>query len=178
MNPEKRRAVLVGVMTSMLLVAAIWNVNWMMTQRRNAVYAARDLATCKELQEHIELLRDKPAVASTKALASQELGQLIAAAAKQAALPNGPPRDVFPQAARAANDSPYMIKPTSLTLRGVSLMQLADFLYHLTGDSGLNVRDIRLRSPRGRKAGGVWNAETTITYLIYKPRKDAALQAR
>jgi len=170
MNPEKRRAVLIGVMMTMLLVAAIWNINWMMTQRRSAAHAAKDLAMCRELQSHIEMLRQKPAVASTEALASQELGQLITTAAKQAKLPNGPPRDVFPQAARGVGDSPYLVKPTLLTLRGVTLQQLSAFLYHLSGDSGLDVRDLRLRRPKSRETANAWNAEATVTYLIYKPR--------
>ncbi len=169
MTPQKRRAILIGVMVAMIFAAAIWNVRWMMRRRRSANSAAGEHAACKEIKRQIELLRDRPAVASTEALASQELGEKIAQAARKARLSNGPPRDVFPQAGRPVGDTPYLIKPTLLTLREVSLQQLVAFLYHLTQDSGLNVRDLRIWIPHGREVKNVWSSEVTITYLIYKP---------
>ncbi len=169
MSQEKRQAILIGIMMAMLTIAAVWNVNWMMRQRRSAIYAANNLAACEALRDQIKSLRDKPAVASTEALASQELGKRLAAAAERSKLPGGPPKDVFPQSERSVEDSPYLIKPTLLTLRQVPLEKLATFLYYLSEDAGLKVRDLSLRSPRGEKAKDVWNAEATITYLIYKP---------
>jgi hypothetical protein len=68
-------------------------------------------------------------------------------------------------------DTPYLQKPTTLELQGVSLTQLASFLYHLTSEPGLVVRDLRIRSPRRDDVGSQWNAEATLTYLIYSPQR-------
>jgi len=51
----------------------------------------------------------------------------------------------------------------------VSLKQVATFLYALTDGSGLRVQELRLRSPHGDVAPDVWDAETTVTYLMYAP---------
>jgi len=50
-----------------------------------------------------------------------------------------------------------------------TLGQLAAFLFHLTDGSGLSVRDLRLSIPRAADASSLWDAEATLTYLIYAP---------
>jgi len=160
---------LIAVMVVMLLIAAIWNVDWMLDQRARAQFASRDLAACRQHSRVIESLRRKPTVASDKAVGIQELGERIGAALKRAKLSPSALEGVFPQKARRVGDSPYMKKPTSLSLRNVSLEQLGTFLYHLTEDPGFSISDLRLRSPRSYAGNGTWNAEAVLTYLIYDP---------
>ena len=169
MTSQKRLAILVGIMIAMLVVAATWSVGWMRDRRRDALATARDLADCRRLRDQIASLRTQPKVAATEAIAGQELGERIAEAARKADLPQGPPRDVFPEAAQPVGDSPYLVKPTRLTVRGATLPQLATFLYHLADDSGLEVRELRLSRPHGQDTGKTWHAAATVTDLIYEP---------
>jgi hypothetical protein len=171
MTAPRRQGILVGLMLAMLAGLAAWNVEWMLGQRSSAQQAANDLAECEHLAAGIKLLRDKPAVASTEAMGVQELGKRLEAASGKAAIAQSSVRGVSPQNAHRVGDSPYLVKPTALALKGVSLSQVATFLYHLTSDAGLSVRDLRLRAGRADDAGGVWDAEVTLTYLIYSPAK-------
>ena len=169
MNSRKRKTILIGTMLVMLAIAAAWNVNWMMDQRDQARHAARQLAACRALAQQIDALRDQPAVASSEAIGVQELGQRLADAARKANLGDRRPRSVRPQSARRVGDSPYLRKPTDLALRGLSLQQTAAFLHHLTAASKLTVQDLRLRTPHGNINADTWNAEATLTYLVYEP---------
>lgn len=174
MTAETRRAILIGVMLAMLVIAAAWNVLWMLEQRETARRAAQDLADCKALAGRIKALRDAPAVASVEVMGVQELGQRIEAASRRAGLAQDALEGVLPQSPRRVGNTPYVRKPTVLTLRGVTLHQVAMFLHHLTADSELSVRDLRLRIPHGDAPRDVWDAETTLTYLMYVPTATAA----
>jgi type II secretory pathway pseudopilin PulG len=171
MTAPRRRAILVGLMLALLAAAAAWNTHWMLAQRDGAQQASDDLAACRELTAAILSQRDRPAVASAEAMGVQELGKRIEAAFGKAQIAPSSLGGVDPQAAHRVGDSPYLRKPTALSLRGVSPRQVATFLYCLTDESGLSVRDLRLSTPHGGGAGGVWDAEATLTYLIYSPAK-------
>ena len=137
--------------------------------RAEAQAAGDDLAACRELAGAIEKLRDQPAIAAANAMGTQELGQRIEAAARQAEISPAALEGVFPQTARRVGDSLYLSKPTTLTLRGVALPPLATFLFNLTNESGLMVRDLRLHAPRDESGTGLWDAEATVTALVYAP---------
>jgi hypothetical protein len=168
MTPEKRQMVLMGLMLAMLAVAAVWAVDAMASSRRAAEADAADLAVCRDLAAELAALRKQPAVASSEAIDVQQLGDRIQAASQQAGLASQL-EGVFPQSPRRMGDSPYVQKPTSLSLRGVTLGQLATFVFQLTSDGALNVRDLRLRSRTGDPDDSLWDAEATLTYLIYQP---------
>jgi hypothetical protein len=170
MDPLKRQAVLFGLLAAALAACAAWNVHWMLGERRAARRAAEDLAACRDLARAIESLRAKPRVASTEGLDVQELGERIEAASRRAGLEASALVGRFPQAPRRIGDSPYLAKPTTLALRGVTLARLATFLFHLADGSGLTVRDLRLREAAGGDAPrDVWDAEATVTSLVYAP---------
>ncbi len=157
------------VFAVMLSLAAGWSVNWALEQKQKARIAAKDVARCEQLVQSIMRLRGKPTVAMTEAMEVQELGQRIESASSKAQLPNAALEGVFPQPPGRVEGSPYLQKPTSLVMRGVSLPQLTTFLHDLTNDTGMNVRDLRLRTPHGQVDDHIWDAEATLTYLIYSP---------
>ena len=77
---------------------------------------------------------------------------------------------IWPEPARRVGDTAYKQKPTQVILHKLTLQQLIRFLHTLTGpDTGLHVASLRLTTPRGHDTTNIWNAETTITYLIYAP---------
>lgn len=169
MSQPRRQTILVGIMILLLIGAAAWSVDWMMQQRQQAQDAAADLAECQMLVRRIEALREAPTVASAEAMGVQEFGEHIEAASRLANFDPSALRGVFPQAAQRVGDSPYLRKPTAITLRHVPLHDLVTFLYHISGDTGLMVRDLRLRTPHAEAPEDVWDAEVTLTYLIYEP---------
>lgn len=169
MAPRKRQFILVSVMLAMLVIAAAWSIHWMLGQREVATLAADDLAACQSLAREIRQLRQKPSIAAASEIGGQELGARIEEASRLAQLSPTVLEGVFPQASRRLGDSPYLHKPTALALRGVSTMQLVTFLYHLTDHGGLSVHDLRLRTPRGDSTGKLWDAEATVTCLVYSP---------
>lgn len=175
MTPQKRRAIMMGVMVVMLIIAAAWNINWLVQRRSAAHAAAADLAQCRRIVQDIAALRTQPAVASTDDTVVQEqaLAQRIRDASVQAQLSGPWLQGVDHRPARRVGDTPYLRKPAVIVMRGVSLRQLATLLYHLTDGSELNVSDLRLRTPPGDLVGGTWNAEATLTYLIYSPTASA-----
>jgi len=170
MTAARRQAVLVGVMLIMLALAAGWSMNRMFTARAAAAAAAADREAAKRMAEAMVDLRDQPAVAATRAMGERQLLQRLAEAAGKAGLPGDVIEGTFPQSARRVGDAPYRRKPTAISLRPMPLDQLTAFLYHLTAASNLTVHDLRLRAPRDAEAGqNIWEAEATITYLIYSP---------
>jgi hypothetical protein len=169
MSPAKRQCILVGLLLVMLTGAAAWNVGWMLEQKSAARIEARHLRDAEEIAADIDALRSESAVASTEDIDVQELGQRIATASSKSGLPTTALEGVFPQSSRRVADTPYLTKPTALSLREVTLSELATFLYHLTDGTGLAVRDLRLRTPRGRADFERWDVEATVTYLLYDP---------
>jgi hypothetical protein len=172
-SEQKRRALLIGLLISMLAVAALWSWDAMASQRRLAEQAAADLGDCRRLAGDIAELRGKPAVARTEDVGVRALGDRIETSAAEAGLSGSWLEGVYPQSARREGDSPYMTKPTVLAVRAVTLGQLAAFLYHLTEDPALSVADLRLRSPHGETSRDQWDAEATVSYLIYSPSQQA-----
>jgi hypothetical protein len=168
-TPSKRHAILLGATGLIVLAAAISSLNWMWQQCEAAQVAADETAACRQLASTIESLRAAPKVASTGDQGIEELGARIKAAMLQAGLSEAALEGVFPQSARRLGDSPYLQKPVALALRGVSLDQLATFLYHLTEGSALSVRDLRLRTPHSDVARNLWDADATLTCLQYDP---------
>jgi hypothetical protein len=169
MTTQKRQAILVGVMVAMLAIAAAWSLKWMLQQREDARCASNDLAECEDMAAAIAQRRDKLAATTTVAAGTQELGKRIEAASRQAQLPATALEGVFPQSGQRVGNSPYVHRPTAIALRGLSLGQLATFLHALTDGPGLGVRDLRLRSPHNDVDRKLWDAEATVTCLVYAP---------
>ena len=153
-----------------LAVVAVASGTKMLGARDEARYQAEDLGRARALVEAIEQLRGEPTVASAEESSGiRNLGERIGHASQQAAFDGPVLKRVDPQRAIRLGDTPYMVKPTLLVLRGVTLPQLTTFLYDLTDDSGLRVRDLRLRTPHGNAPEDRWDVDATVTYLIHSP---------
>ncbi len=173
---RNRESVLIALMLVLLGGAAAWCYGWMCEQRRRAQAAAADLAECRSNAEAIRSLRGAGGGESPQAGGQVELGKRVEAALSTAGIDANCLSGVFSLQARAVDNSPYLIQPTTLLLRGVSLGQLAILLYHLTDGSGLSVRDLRISIPRGDAAQTAWDAEATVTCLVSAPPARARRQ--
>lgn len=169
MTPHRRQAWLACTLLIALGLASAWSVQWMGEQRDYAAAAAADLADCRSHVAAIQMLRKQPAIASIDDVGVRRLGERINAAAQEAKLDPAALEGVTPQSARRLGDSAYLMKPTALALRGVSMAQTAAFLHHLTQGSGLTVRELRLRAPSADAPTALWDADATLTYVVYSP---------
>lgn len=171
MSTERRQTILVSIMLVLLICAAGWAMLDALEQRARAQRAADQLALSEALAEQIRRLREQPKVATSQEIGTRQLGRKISLAAEAAGLGTGSIQGVTPRPARRVGRSDYMAKPTTLKLQGVSLGQMAMFLYHISSDSNLTVRDLRLEGRRASpgQTDRLWNGQATITYLIYSP---------
>jgi len=173
MTAQQRVMAYAGIITTFLLIGAVWSFADMLAARRDAHRAAEDLAHVRALATDIRELRREPAVAAAEVLGTQRLGEQIESAARQANFPT-PPRGVSPQSPRRVGDTPYLRQPTEIDFQGVSLPGILPFFYYLTEDSGLDVSALRLRTPPGRDDTRLWDVQATLTYLIYAPQDTPA----
>lgn len=171
-SAQKRQAVLVGLMLVLLALAAGWSSLRMAEQRRAAASSARELAESRQIAKRIEALREQDAVASAdpdRARQEQNLAQQIDRAGTSAGLVGDWRRGIDHKPARRVGDTPYTRKPAVLLTRGLTLDQLGALMHELTYDSPLTVSELRLSTPSGEPRGKRWDADVTLTYLIYDP---------
>ena len=158
----------------LLILAAAAGLSWsycfMAAKRSYALAAGADLENCREMTGKIESIANRPALASGSERLADEIHGLIEKAARSAGIgAEGVVRISHEQPQRLGN-SAYKEKPTLVTLKNVSLQQLADMLYGLYGqDNGLSAKVVRLTTPAAEDASNLWNAEVAVTYLIYDP---------
>lgn len=155
----------------LLCLLVLWSFNSLGHERANAHLAAEDLAQCRQLAADIESLRQKPAVASAQPIETREIAKRVESAAQDSAIPQSSIGEITPQPAQRMGNLPYLQKPTTLTLRNITLPQLGPFLHRLTLDSGLSIRDLRLVALKHEESGATWNADIVLSSLIYSPAK-------
>ncbi|MFW5840780.1 MAG: hypothetical protein ACOCZE_09385 [Planctomycetota bacterium] len=172
MNPQKRQTILIVVMLAMLAGAAAWSIDSAMDNADRAARAADALGQTRSLAEQIRQLRQAPTVARTGEIAITQMGREISSAAEAANLQPGSIQGVQPRPARRLGQSDYMTKATTISLQGVGLGQLTMFLYHISDRTNLTVSELQLQGRRDGQSGGPWNAQATVTYLIYAPAEN------
>lgn len=168
-SKPRRVVALSGVVAALAVAFAGMSVLDLVAARGEAKRAAEDLADVRAIARQIERLRAEPTVASAQAMETQRLGERIDAAANRARLDRSRLEGVFPQSPRRVGQTPYRRVPTDLALRGVELTRLTELLYHLTDDTGLRATALRLRPPPGDGPSTRWDADATVTYLVYQP---------
>ncbi|MFN3166625.1 MAG: hypothetical protein ACE37H_06130 [Phycisphaeraceae bacterium] len=169
---QKRQAALAGLMLVLLALAAGWSTLRMIDRRDAAQAGARELAESKRIARQIEALRERDAVASDdpdSARQEENLAQQIDQAAQAVGLVGDWRRGIDHKPSRRVGDTPYTRKPAVLLTRGLTLDQLGALAHELTYDSPLTVSELRLTTPSGETRGNRWDADVTLTYLIYDP---------
>jgi len=174
MTPENRQPILVGVMLVMLTAIAAWSLSTMFASRSDAMTTAQSVSQTKLLAEQIVALRTEDNDAQSQGEASQQdqaLRQRIQLAAGRAGLAADGPwlESVDPRAPSRVGDTPYQRLPTEVRLRGVPMRQLVTLLFHLTDKSNLEVHELRLTPADAASDQNIWDADATLTHLIYSP---------
>ena len=145
-------------------------------QRRNARSAQQtlqittaNLATMSANAQAIRRLSAAPRQASEHQLPHDQLVALVGQAMEKAALPSHLLSSVWPDPARRIPNQDYLEMNTRLQFDGVKLEQFVPFVHYLQElDSSVRTSALRLLS--GQNASDSWDAELTVSYLIYAPR--------
>jgi len=138
--------------------------------RANAERQRDNALRCRSLAASIASLRSLPSVAGASEPANDDLARHVEAAAATAGIAKEAVIRIAPEAPRRIGDTPYLEKPAQLTLKQITLLQLAALLRQLTADaSGIRATSLRISGPREGENSGHWNCEVTLTYRIYSP---------
>jgi hypothetical protein len=168
-----RNLITMSSLIVLLIAALVWSYGRLSDAHGLAQRSAEDLARCAQFTKKIQQLQAKPAVARDVELQTGEFASRLETAARGAGITLDQIVRVSPEAARRVTEGPYKEKPTRLEIRSVSLQQLVALLHPLsTGERAQNVRSIRLSQPHEADRPNVWNAEITLSYLIYSPTRD------
>lgn len=170
MKTIPRQNILAAVLTVALIGMAGWSFGQLRSGRAAAETAARSLSDCEAIASQIRSLTERPAAAAAAELQVSLLTKGIERAAQSARLSPQSLVRISPQPLRRLADTAYQEKPTQLELRGLSLQQLMAFIHILSTDgSGLRVSALRVAAPRGQEESELWDAQATLTYLVYAP---------
>jgi type II secretory pathway pseudopilin PulG len=128
----------------------------------------------QDLAYEIRSLTDRPSVATTQSDEVQQLSGLIESSAAECGIDQQQIDRIDAQAMRRVGKSPYYRLPTRVNLLNVEMPLLVDLLEQLTQGDRIRIDDCRLFAPHGEVVGKHWNAEFTLSYLIYDPQQDAS----
>lgn len=172
MNPHNRPVILVGVLLVLLALAAGWSTLRMLDRAQAARTAAADLAAYKQLASEIERLRDNDDVkqlGGDAAAREQLIADRVTQAGQKLGLRGQWWQDTIHKNAQRVGNTSYVRKPAVLYTSGLTLDQLTALLHELTYDSPLTAQELTLRTPPGEDPGDRWDANITLTYLLYEP---------
>lgn len=168
-KPERELLSLTLVILA-LIGTSLWSYGQLSSAHSRAALEGDTRSSCESLANQIQSLRDEPTKADDHAMLKADMTRLIAAAASTASLSEKKLVSIDHQNARRIGHTPYLEKPTRVTLRDVQMPQVLSMLYSLTQDNfRLNVSRLRLTAPRDETNTTTWSADTTVTYLIYDP---------
>jgi len=155
-----------------LLVVSMWSYDRLSTSQARASDEGNAWTRSDGLARQIQILRDQPTMADDHAMQKADMTRRIAKAASAASL-NDKLVSIDHLTARRIGRTPYLEKPTRLTLRDVDMPKTLTMLYSLTqGNSRLNVSRLRFTAPREEANSKTWSVDTTVTYLIYEPTEN------
>lgn len=153
-----------------LTAASLWSYGQLSSARSRADLEGDARSRCEALAAQVQALRDEPTMADDHAMLKSDMTRHIAAAAASASLGEKKLVAIDHQNARRIGRTPYLEKPTRVTLRDVHLPGVLHMLYTLTQDNArMNVSRLRLIAPRDEADTKTWSVDTTVTYLIYDP---------
>lgn len=174
MNQQYRTILLISVMLILLVLIAAWSTMRMLDQRDKALASTTDLAVYQQLAADIERLRDNDEVkqlGGDTSAREQLIADRVTKAGQKLGLQGDWWEDTIHRNPRRVGNTAYLRKPTVLYTSGLSLMQITALLHELTYDSPLTAQELTLRTPPGDNPGDRWDANITLTYLLYEPAR-------
>jgi len=162
---------LFGLLSLLLLGLVGWSYIFMSHQQDAVHQGAEDLDECFRMVPLIENCGRLPMLAADQERIAGEITSLIEQAAKDSRISVGKSLvRINPEPAQRVGDSVYKEKPTQVLLRDVTLPQVVEMLHRMASSGQpLHAKSIRITAPKEEDMGPTWNAEVTVSYLIYEP---------
>lgn len=168
----RQRMVLLILLGVLLVLVGLWRYRAMENARSAADAAAADLEATRRIVKKIEAFRDRPSEAVEGEQLATETITLIEKAVTSSGIDSKNLVRISPGSPTRVGDTPYKEKPTQVFLRNVPLRQLVALTHSLLqGGQKLHTKSMRIIPPRPDDTGEDWNAELTLTYLIYEPQR-------
>jgi len=172
----ENRAYALSILLAILMVASL---SWFyLDTKQSYSLIHEDWQDCQSLTRDIQQLQSQPAIADSQALAIDTLSQIIEKSCLDANIPLQSIVRIVPQPSQRQGDSVYLEKPTQILLREVTTNQFTTLLHQLTGfGNRLQIKHLRINTPRNDTDHELWDVETTISYLIYQPRESDTISS-
>lgn len=141
--------------------------------RSEAVQSRERTMSCRQLASELMAMRDRPTFVASEICDVTALTGMIGGARIKAGLEENRIDLVDPRQAERLRDSPYLVRPVSIALRGLTLRQAATFIHSLSDpNQGMWVSQMRLSPTRHEAAPAaaeLWNTELLLTQLVFSP---------
>ena len=169
-----RPSLAAGIAAGLLLVGVLGCFLHLRSSRLRAVTANRNEQVCRSLASRIEQLKRGQRHADLKSRSETELSRKIESAAQSAGLQPSHIVRIHPRDPMRIADSDYKDQSTDVELRPVTLKQLIAFLDTIASDTGIQGSFVWLTAPTQEpsavSAVEPWNAQMTLTNLIFAPK--------
>jgi Tfp pilus assembly protein PilO len=169
MSMTQRLTMWLLIMLLGMSVICFWSWQQMQEQHRIAQLTANDELQCKAIGDQISQLRD----AAQSRRPDEDMNTLVQQmqqAASQSSMPMSHVQRIRPSAERRIGQSPYVEKPTQLSLSNITLPQAVAFLHHLaTLQPDLQIQSLRITEDRRNQTSDQWQIEVGLANVIYSP---------
>ena len=155
-----------------LSILAFWLYGELGRAHHGALEAASNARICQEFSSRIIELKKKPELIADKMSTTAQIAQSVEMAMQEAAITGDKLVRIEPRSAIRFEKTPFLLQPSHLEMRELSMEQLIRFLHVLSTRSRLEATDLRLHAPRtvASETGlELWNAELVLTNTIYSP---------
>ncbi len=167
---KQRENIMLAVMFGLLAIVALWTHGQMSKARSAAEITSDDVQICQKLISTMKKSAHRPTMASDHEKLNTETNSFIERAASEAKIDSKSLIRITPEPARRMGDTAYKEKPTMIFLKNITLEQLVSLSHGLqTAEQQLAPKFIRIVAPQQNDTSLKWNAEVSVTYLIYAP---------
>ena len=150
---------------AMILMCSAWLT---LRQKRAAwVRSCEQIETCKEIASRIQRLKTVPRFAVTSADSPEAISARIGSTVSTL-LPPGSLVSIQAEPVRNLGNAPYLLSGTQITLRDVTLPQIARFAGQLEDHNrGLVITELRLSDSDTTGSNDRWSTDLKLTQTIY-----------
>lgn len=163
---------LAAAIFGLLITALCLSVMHLLDAQRGSARASLQASRVSSLAKEISDLKARPSIAVSPSEQVQQLSGLIEGGAKDCGIPARKIVTISAQDARRVGQTPYYRQPTRVSIEDVEMGQLVKLLSDITQGEKIRIEDCRFAAPHGKLVGRTWNADFTLSYLIYDPEQD------
>jgi len=176
---NKRQSILTILAFVGLVSLAFWSFMNLRSSHLAATDAAERLSRMRQIATRIEQVRARPVLASSEKRTVADIAFQVEQAMTAVGIRPEQVLSITPQPSRRVEETAYERQDTVLQLVDVKLQNLVKFLYQVRQSDGteLSVKSLNISAPRQQedsKKEELWNAEVTLTALVFSRKNPPA----